>query len=417
MANKEGLWCPDQCPISGLPFFMWLNHPELGYVPTYGGPFDSYTLAMVTDDGDIRSERYDPDAGEWVEGGEPMSACDDLIDAIDGRTPNASPPVAPKDEREAFEHRCYYSEGAIPGCVALERDRVDDYRDLDTNSAWEVWQLACEWQRSTALAKQLHEPAAPVTQELIDAYLKALPWLDSSTVDPIEKARRVLRHLIQSNEVYFFDDGYPRRDVISRNAECVLKVIDHLAILAQSAPRADHSCDSAEMVAAPVAELIVGPDAKVRDIELRAGISTPLAEGVYPLVIYAPSASTPQAGPELEPVYGDVLPPLRADVLIHLASLDKWVPHKVIGYYVWPSLKGDPSGQRVFVRVRDSAGTPNARMLCDVRRPDGTSYLPAATTQGVSPDVQAEVVQIAMEGDAAASSGGNDHVAVGLADR
>jgi len=38
-------WCPDRDPITLRPFFMWIEHPERGMVPTYGGPFDSYTLA------------------------------------------------------------------------------------------------------------------------------------------------------------------------------------------------------------------------------------------------------------------------------------------------------------------------------------------------------------------------------------
>ncbi|ELI3913496.1 ead/Ea22-like family protein, partial [Escherichia coli] len=36
-------WRPDICPITGRAFFMWIEHPTLGNVPTYGGPLDSYT--------------------------------------------------------------------------------------------------------------------------------------------------------------------------------------------------------------------------------------------------------------------------------------------------------------------------------------------------------------------------------------
>lgn len=70
---------PEKCPITGRPFFMTLDHPELGSVPTYGGPYDSYTIPAPegepTDpwhERDLRSERYDHDAGWWVEGGEPI---------------------------------------------------------------------------------------------------------------------------------------------------------------------------------------------------------------------------------------------------------------------------------------------------------------------------------------------------------
>jgi Lar family restriction alleviation protein len=63
----------DECPITGRPFFMNMDHEELGCVPTYGGPFDSFTIPALSDDGsELRSERYDHDAGHWIEGGEPV---------------------------------------------------------------------------------------------------------------------------------------------------------------------------------------------------------------------------------------------------------------------------------------------------------------------------------------------------------
>jgi hypothetical protein len=61
------------CPITKREWFMDLEHPELGIVPTYGGPFDSYTVPEVDEDGHLRCERYDHDAGAWVEGGEPLN--------------------------------------------------------------------------------------------------------------------------------------------------------------------------------------------------------------------------------------------------------------------------------------------------------------------------------------------------------
>lgn len=98
---------------------------------------------------------------------------------------------------------------------------------------------------------------------------------------------------------------------------------------------------------------------------------------------------------EQKPVHGDVLPPVGTDVLIHLASKDAWQAHEVTGYYAWPSLNGSVGLQRVFVCVRDSAGYPNARMLCDVRRLDGTAYVhdPNAAQQGGSQDLTDEQVK------------------------
>jgi hypothetical protein len=68
-----------------------------------------------------------------------------------------------------------------------------------------------------------------------------------------------------------------------------------------------------------------------------------------------------------EPAYGDVLPQVGSKVLIHLAREDKWAEHTVTGYYAWGDLGGDPALHRVFVRVVDSEGCSNARLLRDVR--------------------------------------------------
>ena len=60
-------WCPTVCPITGRPFFMWIEHYESGrMVPTYGGPFDSYTIPIKGDDGEFVCERYDHDEGGWL---------------------------------------------------------------------------------------------------------------------------------------------------------------------------------------------------------------------------------------------------------------------------------------------------------------------------------------------------------------
>ena len=61
-------WCPDVCPITGRKFFMWITHHDTGDdVPTYGGPFDSYTIPVKNEDGSYSCERYDHDFGGWRE--------------------------------------------------------------------------------------------------------------------------------------------------------------------------------------------------------------------------------------------------------------------------------------------------------------------------------------------------------------
>ncbi|ECI0429696.1 ead/Ea22-like family protein [Salmonella enterica subsp. enterica] len=67
-ASVDSQWKPDVCPITGRRFFMWIEHPSLGYVPTYGGPFDSYTIPTRDSSGEFSCERYDHDVGGWVEG-------------------------------------------------------------------------------------------------------------------------------------------------------------------------------------------------------------------------------------------------------------------------------------------------------------------------------------------------------------
>lgn len=65
---------PAQCPITRRDFFMVLEHPVLGMVPTYGGPYDSYTIPEMTGQADqpwhkreLFVRRYDHDVGGWVE--------------------------------------------------------------------------------------------------------------------------------------------------------------------------------------------------------------------------------------------------------------------------------------------------------------------------------------------------------------
>ncbi|WP_052862667.1 hypothetical protein [Delftia lacustris] len=66
-APEAAPWCPDVCPITGRPFFMWIEHWQTGKpVPTYGGPYDSYTIPVKDSDGSFECERYDHDEGGWL---------------------------------------------------------------------------------------------------------------------------------------------------------------------------------------------------------------------------------------------------------------------------------------------------------------------------------------------------------------
>lgn len=73
LANKYTAH-PSHCPVTGRPFFMAVENESGEMVATYGGPFDSYTIpGWSVEDQEFRSQRYDHDAGYWVEGGEPYA--------------------------------------------------------------------------------------------------------------------------------------------------------------------------------------------------------------------------------------------------------------------------------------------------------------------------------------------------------
>ena len=70
--GTQPLGCTE-CPVTGLPFYDNMEHPERGLIAMYGGPLDVYSVPELQDnDGQLRRERYDLDADCWVEGGEPL---------------------------------------------------------------------------------------------------------------------------------------------------------------------------------------------------------------------------------------------------------------------------------------------------------------------------------------------------------
>lgn len=76
------------------------------------------------------------------------------------------------------------------------------------------------------------------------------------------------------------------------------------------------------------------------------------------------TVDTQDQPPALEPVDGDLLPPVGSRVFILHGRDDDAHACIVTGYYVWGS--EHPRLNRVFVRlVYEGTNTPNARMLCD----------------------------------------------------
>lgn len=83
-------------------------------------------------------------------------------------------------------------------------------------------------------------------------------------------------------------------------------------------------------------------------------------------------SSTPQPAPsaavevKLEPVYGDVLPPVGSRVFIRHGFDNDAHACIVTGYYAWGDLGGNKRLHRVFVRmVYEGTTTEQARRLCD----------------------------------------------------
>lgn len=96
----------DKCPFTGLEFFMEIEHPDYGLLPTYGGPFDSYTIPRRCDDsGDQQFERlrYDHDEGCWKEWeGVPLQVIEDeKLWALEERAERAEKAAA--EMRDALE--------------------------------------------------------------------------------------------------------------------------------------------------------------------------------------------------------------------------------------------------------------------------------------------------------------------------
>ena len=112
-------------------------------------------------------------------------------------------------------------------------------------------------------------------------------------------------------------------------------------------------------------ELVKLADSGIRTVQVTKSISE-LSDQVAKLSLSIKMLSNEPLAGALEPVEGDILPPLGSQVYIELASSNRRQRVTVVGYYVWPGLKDQGAHARVFVRVKDEHGTPNARLLQDI---------------------------------------------------
>lgn len=137
MSDDKDKWCPDFCPVTLRPFFMWIEHPELGEVPTYGGPFDSYTLAQpsnLPDTGSMpRNEveyeclRYDHDEGAWVEyelTAMTVISEDEFLSLSDRDTLNPHELATLRAKAEAYDKGQEAFAGEKPALANNEKERI-----------------------------------------------------------------------------------------------------------------------------------------------------------------------------------------------------------------------------------------------------------------------------------------------------
>jgi hypothetical protein len=148
----------------------------------------------------------------------------------------------------------------------------------------------------SAYRAALASKAAAVAVEEPTVDLSKLQWLDTSIADPVEKARRVLKHLIEPDAVYFFEDGFPRCNTIASQAACVLAVLN--AAVTSPAPIAS-SAEAAKSVAT------VRVTHKGYAMELSSHVAYVLSEGVHELYAHSAAAQPSRAEVLETPLFDD----------------------------------------------------------------------------------------------------------------
>ncbi|WLW63635.1 DUF3850 domain-containing protein [Achromobacter aegrifaciens] len=157
---------PPKCPITGRPFFMALEHPELGMVPTYGGPYDSYTIPHLGGkpdqpwhERDLRVYRYDHDLGGWIADETEMIPLrivhEDVLHGLEDAAPQASEADAAALSTAVDYRRMEEAPQASARVIAaFDKLRVDPIRQL--KSGW-IWVTG----HSIQGLAQAAQPAAP----------------------------------------------------------------------------------------------------------------------------------------------------------------------------------------------------------------------------------------------------------------
>jgi hypothetical protein len=209
-----------------------------------------------------------------------------------------------------------------------------------------------EWLTQVSLMQMSHE-------ELQDQAVEFLCEPCDEPAPPAGGEVEVLGHMIDDGTAKSYHKAFPHWAAGYELTELVDRA--HLtrlqaenAALQQRLTISDQRVDDLESDIAAAREL------------LKHG-SSPTPAHCESVLDFLAGQSAPAAAP-LDPVHGDVLPPIGSTVQIQLGD-SGWFDHTVTGYYAWPNHGLDKNVHRVFVRVKDAAGTPNARLLADVRIP------------------------------------------------
>lgn len=139
---------------------------------------------------------------------------------------------------------------ALSGVQALSAAQAVDIATVGEAQAFEAWykqdcviegaaaKMAAKaaWKARAMLAAS---PTPPAEQQAGATTSETVPFVDKSTADPVEKARRYLTAMGDNrlHSTYFFDDGFPKQESAS-DALATLAILEQLAAPQQAAPKA-----------------------------------------------------------------------------------------------------------------------------------------------------------------------------------
>lgn len=163
-----------------------------------------------------------------------MGYLDDLTNHADAEVIPLYPGTAPKAEVAPAGE---YPAGAIAN-GRTHIDRLESHYRFDCEAGplsncgdWHGLKRCFEHLADCASRGQAPAPAATGD----DRPSETVKFVDESTADPVEKARRYLKAMgdPRMNSAYFFDDGYPRRES-SQDALATLAVLEQLSAAPQT---------------------------------------------------------------------------------------------------------------------------------------------------------------------------------------